>query len=191
MKSLRTACFILLSSLLGHACFLGHALAAPSCESVHSPIQVLVGPLETVKTRDSFEISDPENQFFFLAQLYHGELIMDIQLVDGHRRSSIRGSEAYAQMMTHFKPHGIYLISATWSYGTNNKRFFELLDQGVPAEQAALQTWSGQQATKYGYTEVRDIDLTPHNPEAPWERSVSLSFSLPSPSVLPSSAQPN
>jgi hypothetical protein len=50
-------------------------------------------------------------------------------------------------------------------YGDNLRVFKERLAEGDTPEEAAFKTWTGQQATRYGYTEVK-VQLVgrPHRP---------------------------
>ena len=59
-------------------------------------------------------------------------------------------------MMEHFEPRKVKAIDALWSGGKNRTEFNNLTANNVSKEIAAANTWTGQQAARYGY-KVTDV----------------------------------
>lgn len=73
-------------------------------------------------------------------------------------RSHLKGSELYAEMMHHFGRDRIQRIEGKWLDGSNHTQYFAGIARGLTPEQAAIATWSGQQAARYGYSRVELVE---------------------------------
>lgn len=77
---------------------------------------------------------------------------------DNHVRSQIPGKKAYDEMMIHFADKDIRFIRGHWKSSDNASAYLYNKDElGMTPEEAALNTWSGQQAKKYGFENVRIV----------------------------------
>ncbi len=76
---------------------------------------------------------------------------------NNNRSRVLYGSEGYKFVMGHFADK-VKCVLGEWVFGDNLEQFnFKTLNSLVPLENAAQNTWSGQQARKYGFTEVSII----------------------------------
>ena len=117
---------------------------------------------EVWEKRDGvFSYEDKTYNFSFDGVLRDGTLTLSFHLVDesGGFRSIHHGDELYDQMITHFGIKNIFAIEGSWSKGTNYDGFLKAYNAGATAKEAALQTWSGIHAKKYGFTLVKSIFL--------------------------------
>lgn len=78
-----------------------------------------------------------------------------------------RGYELFDYMMQDLAARGVEIVEihATWiTYGrgvkTNFTQFDQALRNGLSPEEAALQTWTGIQARRYGFEKADSIDIT-------------------------------
>jgi hypothetical protein len=111
------------------------------------------------------EQNEPEGdkvlEFYFHGHLeQNGRLTLDLELVDhSHQvRSSIRGKQAFALMMSHVGVDNIEFVQSDWNIACNNHATFirSLLD-GKSPQQAAQSTWTGSELRNYGFGEVQRI----------------------------------
>lgn len=99
----------------------------------------------------------PSSPFYLIGRYKPQEggfLKLNFYLVDyaNHLRSKISGADGYAQIMEHFSHKPIRFIEGQWNYSDNSKEYLhnrEVL--GMTRSEAALNTWSGRQAQKYGF----------------------------------------
>lgn len=98
---------------------------------------------------------------------------------DGVHSRILRGKELLSAAVNHFRNHGpirVKGIKAWWSYGDNLDAFNQLTKSGMPADEAAKLTWTGQRAREMGFTRVSGIK-TKGQPGA--YHDVELHFSDP------------
>jgi hypothetical protein len=91
------------------------------------------------------------------------ELSLTIRtVVDGQRSKVMRGATEFRAILDHFegKFDG---IRGAWSYGDNLAEFNKLTAARKSLEEAALGTWTGEQAIAAGYAKVtvRSVIGTP------------------------------
>ena len=74
------------------------------------------------------------------------------------------GHQMFNEVLQHFNGQ-FGAVRAEWTpeLPANLNKFNQLTAQGVPPEQAATQTWTGQQAARHGFTaaKIRNLDGTP------------------------------
>ncbi len=111
-------------------------------------------------TADRYYVRDLSNSRFkaFAVVGSDGFLEIDIRtkLEDGARSTSLRGSEQMRQILRHFAGR-IRGIRGNWQYGDNLRVFNQATTAGMTCEQAALQTWTGQQAQAAGFSCVGNV----------------------------------
>ncbi len=77
-----------------------------------------------------------------------------------------RGQDLYDFMMSYLndKDIPVHEISGRWytgeELGTNAQQFFLNLEKGMSPENAALETWSGKQARRYGFDHAKILSVT-------------------------------
>jgi hypothetical protein len=104
---------------------------------------------------------DPRPKHYFYAHLNYQktELELAVAAVDesGNRSKHLKAGKLFDEAMKYFeqKDVNIQSIHGTWVYGTNLAIFNELTGKGVPLEAAALQTWTGRQSVRHGYSRAR------------------------------------
>lgn len=99
-------------------------------------------------------IFDPASRAFLVeARLKEGSLLLNLYLREGTRRSTIRGSEAFAAIVEHFAGK-FHTIVGNWISGDNLDEINRLTTKGFSLEKAASQTWTGIQAEKFGFKRV-------------------------------------
>jgi hypothetical protein len=97
--------------------------------------------------------------------LKDGEIAMVLRTKwKGKRSPLLKGSEQFKKILKHFRGR-FKGIRGSWSYGDNLNTFNRLIRKGLSPEEAALKTWTGQQASGAGYTKVivRSLEGTPGN----------------------------
>jgi len=114
-------------------------------------------------TPDKYERYDPANPVFFSEGevrtgqgfLPDGELHLNLRnkMEDGSRGLILRGSEEFKNILEHFKGR-FGGIRGDWQFGDNLAEFNKGLSKRLSPEQAALATWTGQQAKAAGYSKV-------------------------------------
>ena len=126
------------------------------------PIQIVEESENTFFIEQRSSHGDP--QFFFKATYESkqgGSLFLDIKLVDRthNLRSQIKGKETYDLMMEHFSGKPLRTIIGQWSFSDNSKQYLHnVKNLNMSPEVAALNTWSGQQAQRYGYQYARVLE---------------------------------
>ena len=121
--------------------------------------QVIPANFEVTKDPTKIIIEDVDNGFEVSAVLENRNLEIVIELVN-HRhkqRSELRGSQAYAMVIEHFGLQNISVIEGIWVNGDNLKSYRQGRRAGLSRKDAAKATWSGIQAAKYGFSEVRTV----------------------------------
>ena len=114
-----------------------------------------------------FDVHDMEiengEKFFFRSEVQDdGGLELDIATRDPVTKQTshwLWAEELFDEMMHHFKETKtpIKYIAGNWYDGTNLKLLNELTRGGTPIEQAALNTWTGRQARRFGYNKVKVV----------------------------------
>lgn len=132
----------------------------PRCSHLFSKYQITENyPHWDLSSREKFSYEDSSNNFYFNAELNDGVVSMDIRLrsTNGLVRSAQSGKDLYRKMIRHFGVRKIVAIQARWFSEDNYQEFSKNLKQGLSLEEAALQTWSGRQATLYGFSYVNSV----------------------------------
>ena len=120
-----------------------------------------------IKLGHKFSYEDKTYGFKFVAELENdGTLFLDAELVNTRLgiRSHMHGGDLYAQMIQHFGVQNITAIRDVWSGGTNFSQFHSNLKSRMTIEEAALNTWSGRQAARYGFTKIESFSFTDSEP---------------------------
>ena len=105
--------------------------------------------------------SDPlDPRFQASATVQRGELRLTIrtQLESGERAPALREAEQFRKVVAHFARR-FHSISVSWTYGDNLAAFNRAIAAGAAPEEAALRTWTGQQAAAAGYSRVQILSL--------------------------------
>lgn len=165
-KRQKMAKILKVNLLLGLLCVLTFPTSGQALECsrlLGAPLKIVTGVYYTSKTEESFSIVDRENRHISFSGYLNSKGVLSISahLVFpglGHR-SSLRGDALYKEMIEHFGLAQIKEIRGIWVDGVNFKKFFTLRESGASLAQAALNTWSGKQAVKYGFTEVKSIEV--------------------------------
>jgi hypothetical protein len=112
-------------------------------------------PKINLSTQNTFFIKDENNELFE----FHGFLNNEGTLFIGAflaepligLRSPLQGHQLYREMIEYFGLSNIKTIQGKWVEGTNKDQFLKNIKAGLSKSQAAMETWSGQQARKYGF----------------------------------------
>ncbi len=111
-------------------------------------------------TADRYLVSD-STYVRFQAYAYVEDGILQItlrtKLENGLRSTVLHGAAQFQRILQHFAGRFI-AIRGNWVYGDNLRLFNASVKNGLSLEQAALQTWTGQQALKAGYDRVEIIE---------------------------------
>ncbi len=131
------------------------------CTDLFTTYQEVQGLDHTEPLEHFFSYRDHTYNFVFEAALRDNTLIMAARLIDENLkiRSARRGSELYRQMIEHFGLRNIHEIVGLWQGGKNLDDFYKNLESGMSIENAALNTWSGRQAQKYGFSKVLSYEF--------------------------------
>jgi hypothetical protein len=103
-----------------------------------------------------YSARDPANpRFQAFATLDNDELSLVIRtkLPNGERSTVLRGAEQFKKILVHFAGR-FKGIRGSWSFDDNLAAFNRAVLAGEPHEEAALKTWTGQQAAAAGYGRV-------------------------------------
>lgn len=102
--------------------------------------------------------------YHFEAKLrFDGVVELDVRAVNifGERFPTFRAREQFDLMMKHFGEERVSGIKGQWEYGTNLEKVNELTENNeMSVEEAALETWTGQQASRWGFDQVEVIEKT-------------------------------
>jgi hypothetical protein len=112
-----------------------------------------------------YSVSDPlDPRFLASATVQRGELFLTIrtQLESGERAPTLREAEQFRKIVVHFARR-FHRISVSWSYGDDLTAFNRAAAAGATPEEAALRTWTGQQAAAAGYSraQIRSLERQP------------------------------
>ncbi len=137
--------------------------------------KLLFGPLPvhsktlTERRPGYYKFEDKTYNFKFEANLSEdGELLVEAYLVNPRRnlRAQKSGKELYQEMVEHIGLDNIPIIKGLWYGGTNLIQFTDGLSAGLVPTEAARATWSGRMAAKYGFSEVKNIEIEEENRQA-------------------------
>ena len=113
---------------------------------------------------DYFVSDRLDPRFQASATVQRGELCLTIrtQLESGERAPSLREAEQFRKIVAHFARR-FHSISVSWTYGDDLAAFNRAIAAGAAPEEAALRTWTGQQAAAAGYSrvQVRSLERQP------------------------------
>ena len=85
-------------------------------------------------------------------------LTIRTRLGDGMRSTVVRGAEQFQKIVRHFVGR-FRGLRGNWKYEDNLAAFNQAIGNGMTLEQAAMHTWTGQQALIAGYPRVEFIEL--------------------------------
>ncbi len=105
--------------------------------------------------------SSLNDEYFLEGELFKdGVLEFNINLKDfsSKKRSHTRGADVFKEMLRHFGVKNIRAIRGIWSSGDNYDVFLKSLPI-LGAKKAALKTWTGQQAARWGFTRVKTVSV--------------------------------
>ncbi|MBK8722983.1 MAG: hypothetical protein IPL95_12165 [Saprospiraceae bacterium] len=110
--------------------------------------------LITSNQENVYHVQDSSEQRFQADARIDDEGVLTItmrtELEDGTRSKLLKGKEQYDKILQYFGDR-IKKIKGSWQYGSNLQKFLEIKSEGKSDEEAALGTWSGQQADKNGF----------------------------------------
>jgi hypothetical protein len=114
-----------------------------------------------------YSVTDPANpRFQAFATLEDDEvtLLIRTKLPTGQRSTVLRGADQFRKILVHFAGR-FKSIRGSWSYDDNLATFNRAVLAGLSQEEAALKTWTGQQAAAAGYTRavIRSVEGQPGN----------------------------
>lgn len=123
------------------------------------PPDIATYPVEIHKDDGIYRVTS--GPFIFEGHLQNRvlEITALLSLPESNIRSQLRGDLLYQRMITYFGREHVDKIVGNWFSGTNYDQFFNNLKNNATLEDAALYTWSGRQAAKYGYTVVERVEL--------------------------------
>jgi len=140
------------------------AVPKPS-EPPAAPSAPTTATLINDSSSDRYYVWDSSNpQFKVFAHVDYGELIINLRTqlktADGTtvRSTVLRGSEQFQKILQFFKGR-FDRILGTWYFDTNIEAFNKAITAGMSPEAAALNTWTGQQASAAGYSRVVILSL--------------------------------
>jgi hypothetical protein len=122
--------------------------------------RMLCNQITTMQDHSRYSVSDPANPQFqafatldysTLTSLKQDELTLTIRtkLDNGQRSTVLRGGEQFKKILAHFAGR-FTSIRGSWSYDDNLEAFNRAVAAGGQPEEAALKTWTGQQAAAAG-----------------------------------------
>ncbi len=74
--------------------------------------------------------------------------------------SPVPGHQMFSSMMNHFGSN-VSSVGGTWTYGTNLQAFNAMTASGISPQRAAMQTWAGEQAASFGFSNATSIKTFP------------------------------
>lgn len=152
--------------LISFTSFFGHIIWAKECYHFLKPqFEIVQTPIQTDHAGNEYlnwsQAYGDTEEFYFIADLNEfGELKFSVKLIDyeTNQRSSMKGSEYFAQTISTLKKHKIKKIYGHWFDDSDNfKQFYEAFKKGLSLEDAARSTWTGQNAVKHGFTKVLSV----------------------------------
>ena len=96
-----------------------------------------------------------EDEHFFFRSFYEADGGISINAIlrsENTRSQHLDGRVLFDDTIKYFKARGISKINGSWfSYSDNHQAYFKALEMGLPPSDAAMMTWTGQQALRHGY----------------------------------------
>ena len=164
----------LLPSILLAFFFIASPVNAEDCLTsvLQSAIQVEIPMVKGKMDSSHFEYFDRNNlvdgtlkngAWHFKAEVNSSGLLkLDVSSVttSGERSKLIHAKKMFDEMMEYFKSNQVEIksIAGDWRYGSNLAELNRATSLGSPIKSAALGTWTAQQASRFGYTEVQVLD---------------------------------
>lgn len=149
----------------------------------------LAEPLRIEKSNTAYAVHDPDNvDFQTVGHLSSdGSLKLYFRTRDekGVRSHYLKGKEKFAEIMRHFNSK-VKRISAHWVHGDNLAEFNRLTGSPLKMDpfEAAEKTWTGKNASEFGYTEVKikylegspgnytDVEIDFEKPPYDWRKQM-------------------
>ncbi len=131
----------------------------PKCHEIF-PLELIVvdDGQEIVETSPHlYRYRDITYGFLFEASVESGVLSMEIKLTNEGYKSSHSYEKLYDIMMSWFGSKNISMIVEVWDNDTNHAQFYKAYQSGFSEADAALQTDAGQQAARFGFTDVHSL----------------------------------
>lgn len=96
-----------------------------------------------------------------------GMLGFEIRAAQNHPLFEASGTDMFASAMQRLNSEGVQVskIRGAWEAGagsTNTAQYMQNISEGMSREAAALNTWTGRIAQKYGYDKVERIETVGH-----------------------------
>ena len=118
--------------------------------------------LITSNQENVYHVQDSSEQRFQADARIDDEGVLTItmrtELEDGTRSKLLKGKEQYDKILQYFGDR-IKKIKGSWQYGSNLQKFLEIKSKGKSDEEAALGTWSGQQAKKNDFIKAQVLSI--------------------------------
>ncbi len=139
------------------------AFGQPKCSDLfESAFKIHVADVQVEVGPRIYHVFEPDGWFYFKAKLEDRQVNIRAFLVNHEERfrSTIRGTDAFANMIEHFGKDNIDVIQGRWfPFSVSNfQSFKKARERGHSMEEAAFSTWTGRQAAKYGYVFV-DVNI--------------------------------
>ncbi|MCP4353932.1 MAG: hypothetical protein GY795_51455 [Desulfobacterales bacterium] len=74
-------------------------------------------------------------------------------MIEAGKDSPVRGKEMFRRMVEYYGDN-LKAVAGNWTYGDNLAAVNKLTESGVPLEKAVIETWTGYQASKYGFAKA-------------------------------------
>jgi hypothetical protein len=118
-----------------------------------SSLLIYKSPKEFLVEDSQSKFGEFDEPFHFNAFLENGEIsITAILRYESLRSNNLSGSKLFDEMIEHFSPTRIKKIHGSWfNYSDNYAVFYQALNMGLNPSEAAMLTWTGQQALKHGF----------------------------------------
>ncbi len=142
------------------------AVERSHCETIfirqRTPMIVLAGEIKQSSPSDlrAFIRKDVTNDFFFSARLSEKKVLTFstiLKMFELPVRSGLYGPRLFREMMDHFGVENVDVVVGRWLVGSNFDVYRSSLKSGASPEEAALLTWTGRQASFYGFNKVRSV----------------------------------
>jgi len=120
-----------------------------------------------------FKLVDPDDDRFFISAVYTKSVkaifvtiitrITDLEGTVLEKSKNLSGRELFDRMMQYFSNFEITNIVGDWRSGEGKESnlviFNKCIRKGFSHENAALETWTGKQAQRYGFNTVRVVSV--------------------------------
>ncbi len=161
------------------------ALGALSCQRVFrsskASFQVLTAEKINLSQGNTFIVRDKHEELFEFQATLNDRGVVSFSVFMAEPaigiRSSLSGRLLFDEMISYFGLKNIRGIRGNWIEGTNYDHFFQARQNGASLTQAALSTWTGQQASRYGFT-TDDSQVEVSHDRMTHQESVKVIFYL-------------